>query len=362
MKILQIIQKPELRGAEIFACQLSEELIKLGHQVDVVYLFEHKNFDLSFSLSYIALGAVQEKRFFDFKAYRRLRDIIKQGKYDVVQANASDTLKYAVISKVLYGWKAPLIFRNASKMGDFMKNGLHRSLNRFFLKKCSYFISVCENCRQDLIALYKGASDRSCTITIGTYPFEEIPSLPLNSKPSEPVFINVSSFVPEKNHEFLLRLFSGYFTNYKQGYLWLVGDGKLRNKLEQLVSELGIGERVRFWGYRKDVISIIKSSDIMLMPSRVEGLPGVILEALACGVPVIASAVGGIPEIIFNNENGYCVEKEDESVYIKHLNTLVENDALRKRLAQAGKDLIYREYLMPHIAKRFAEQYKIIVG
>jgi L-malate glycosyltransferase len=357
MKILQLIQRPELRGAEIFACQLSEELVKLGHQVDIVYLFQNKNFDLDFNLSFISLGAVQKNRFFDFKAYKRLRDIIVSGGYDIVQANASDTLKYAVLSKVLYGWKVPLIFRNASKMGDFMKNGFHRTLNRFFLKKCSYFISVSENCRQDLINLYKDASRNSKTIPIGTYLFESVPALLKTTDLIEPIFVNVGSFVPEKNHKFLIEVFDSYYKKYKRGYLWLVGDGRLRNSLERLTSELGINERVKFWGYRKDVISILKASNAMIMPSRIEGLPGVILEALACEIPVIASAVGGIPEIIRSDVNGFCLEHEDIALYLKHLELITENNGLRKMLTEAGKETVQQKYLMPYIALCFLEEY-----
>src|SRR5262245_48822963 len=111
LKILQIIQKPQRRGAEIFACQLSVELIKRGHHVDVVYLFDMP-VQLNFDLRFTPLHANAKRRFWDVKAYKKLNDIIVGNGYDIVQSNAGDTLKYAAISKALYHWRAKLIFRN----------------------------------------------------------------------------------------------------------------------------------------------------------------------------------------------------------------------------------------------------------
>ena len=87
MRVLQLIQKPQLRGAEIFACQLSKEFADQGTHVDVVYLFENGNFALQFDLNFIPLHASQRSRLWDLKAYKRLSKIIQEGGYDIVQAN-----------------------------------------------------------------------------------------------------------------------------------------------------------------------------------------------------------------------------------------------------------------------------------
>ena len=120
MKILQIIQRSQLRGAEIFACQLSEALQNMGHQVDVLILFGKKSDVFHFPLSFFYLEANEEKRWLDFKGYKKLNQFIKKGNYDIVQANAGDTLKYATLSKKIFGWNNHLVFRNANKIGDFL--------------------------------------------------------------------------------------------------------------------------------------------------------------------------------------------------------------------------------------------------
>ena len=359
MKILQIIQKPQLRGAEIFACQLSLELIKLGHEVNVAYLFSGTAFDLDFDLKFINLHASRKKRFFDWKALRNLNGIIRTERYDIVQTNAGDTLKYAVLSKNLFGWDTPLVCRNANKMTAMLRSSLQRMLNRWLLSKVDYVVSVSENCRKDIVALYPPLKEKSATVTIGTYNFDNVPEA--DDTTGRPVIINVSSFVPEKNHEFLLEVFREFRTRHPHASLWLVGDGKLRDKLEQKVSKLQLDEAVHFFGYQKNIIRLLKCADMMLMPSKVEGLPGVILEAFSCRIPVIASAVGGIPEVVRNGVTGYCIDRWEISHYIEAMELVMKKD-VRQHVTTNAKQLVNDQFLMPQISRRFMEQYAKLVN
>jgi glycosyltransferase involved in cell wall biosynthesis len=362
MRVLQLIQKPQLRGAEIFACQLSKEFADRGIHVDVVYLFEHENFALEFDLNFIPLHADQKSRLWDLRAYKRLNQIVRKGEYDIVQANAADTLKYAVTSKLLFGWKAKIIFRNASLMGRLMHSIFQKLYNRWLLGQCEQIISVSENCRQDLIRFFPKAKQVSVTIPIGTYLFDDA-KVRGHPRPDQgPVFLHVGSFVWEKNHEFLISIFHRYFQLHNMGYLWLVGDGKLRAPIEAKVKELKLDDRVIFWGSRKDVVSFLKSADLFIMPSVVEGMPGVILEALSCGLPVLASNAGGIPEIIKHAVNGYCLRALTEEDYVNCMDILTTNTTLRAQFIKAGKTLIRDSYNMPLIADQFLNSYKNIIA
>ncbi|WNB16865.1 glycosyltransferase family 4 protein [Marivirga arenosa] len=360
MKILQIIQKPQLRGAEIFACQLSVELKGLEHAVNVLYLFGNENQKLEYNLNFQALLATQSKRFWDFKAYKKLAHIVEKGNYDIVQANAGDTLKYAAISKRLYNWKAQLVFRNANKMSAFIQSKPHLWLNQFFLSQMDYAISVSENCRQDLIQIYPKAKDISLTGTIGTFNFDHLNAIKRSSE--NKVWINVGSFVKEKNHGFLLEIFAEYLKDNQENELWLIGDGKLRTELEEQAKNLGIQQNVKFLGYQNNAVEYIKAADIMVMPSKIEGLPGVILEALSCGVPVIASNVGGIPEVVHNEQNGYVIEEFDKPSYISKIKKVLNDQKLTEKMSQNARKLIQEEFLMPKIAKRFESIYKEIIA
>ncbi|MEM8939340.1 MAG: glycosyltransferase [Bacteroidota bacterium] len=360
MRILQIIQKPQLRGAEIFACQLSVELIHLGHEVDIVYLFSAENRLADYNLKFYNLGAIQSKRFWDFKAYRKLALMIKEEKYDIVQANASDTLKYAALSKRIYSWKSKLVYRNANKMSAFIKNRLHWTLNRFFLAQADQIISVSENCREDLIYLYSKIKPITFTATIGTYNSDQVEAKSFNN--ANPVWVHVGSFVLEKNHTFLIDLFGQFVKKHAEAELWLLGDGPLRPQIERYVSELGLIKKVIFYGYQNEVIPILKAASIMVMPSKIEGLPGVILEALSCGIPVVASDVGGISEVIKNGQTGYVISTNQPEDYLDKIDELLSNGNTYEMFSENGKNLIQNHFLMTGVAKRFEHLYKNIPG
>jgi len=361
LKILQIIQRPQLRGAEIFACQFSLELQKLGHTVDVLILFGENKGELQYNLTYRSLGGIQNKRFWDFKAYKRLAKIIQNEGYDIVQANAGDTLKYAALSKKLHNWDAKLIFRNANKMSAFISSKPHLWSNQFFLSQMDFAISVSENCRQDLIKIYPKAKDRSKTGTIGTFDFSEVKAVE-ETESGKNIWINVGSFVKEKNHSFLLEIFAEYLKEDNGNELWLIGDGPLRNQLNEQVVNLGIGKKVRFLGYQTNAVAYIKAADIMVMPSKIEGLPGVILEALSCGKPVVASNVGGIPEVVHNDTNGYVIEDYSVMEYKQKIRKILENTGLRSKMSQNAQSLVKDKFLMPQIAKQFESIYKRILA
>jgi glycosyltransferase involved in cell wall biosynthesis len=172
------------------------------------------------------------------------------------------------------------------------------------------------------------------------------------------VFLHIGSFVWEKNHEFLLSIFQKYLLRYSIGYLWLVGDGKLKELMETKVKQLALEHHVVFWGARRDVASFIKSADVLLFPSVVEGVPGVILESLASGTPVLASNAGGIPEILEHDVNGHCLSSFSEDDYVNSMHTLTTDKALRSRLVAAGKETVRTSYDMRIIADRFYEFYK----
>jgi glycosyltransferase involved in cell wall biosynthesis len=240
-------------------------------------------------------------------------------------------------------------------MSDFIKNSLHRWLTRFFLRQCDFVISVSENCREDICSIHPPFSERSRTISIGTHEFEDIQPVPRATE--DLIWINIGSFVPEKNHEFLIDAFHSFYQRNQRGYLWLVGDGPMRKSIEEKVGNLKLRERIKFWGSTQQVIPILKSADVMVMPSRIEGMPGVILEALSCKIPVVASAVGGIPEIIENNKTGICISGYDRENYVSAAEKLLMDDSFRNELTRNGFELVNKHYLLPMIANRFEEAY-----
>lgn len=363
MKILQIIQKPQFRGAEIFACQLSEELIKLGHDVDVLFL-TGENETLPFLLNFIYLKADLKKRFWDFKAYNKLNQIIIKGGYDIVQANAADTLKYSAISKFLYNWKAKFVYRNANKMGDFLDNSFKKTINSFFVKRVDLVASVSELCKIDFSVCFPFFKKPIHFLPIGVNVKEEHPYKSFSeigfSFENLNVFIHVGSFVHEKNHIGLVLIFNDYLKTDPSAKLILIGEGKLKDSVELLVAEKNLKTNVFFLGKRNDVLKIVPLCNALLMPSLIEGLPGVILEAMISKTIVIANNVGGIGEVV-TKETGILIDKDDTESFLMAMISLskIEN---KDQIVSNAYDLIYKNYNNMYIAKEFEKAYFEVIN
>lgn len=323
MKILQLIQKQQPRGAEIFACQLANHLIEQGNEVRVVAIFPG-NAELPFKGEIRSLNGSPGKRFADFSAWKALARIIREFGPDILQANAGDTLKYAVLSRMCFGWSAPVIFRNASEVGRYLGSGLQRKFNAFLYGRVEGIISVSRASRKDLLAHFPGLEEKTTVIPVGLEQHDHIEKIPLKSGIKH--LIHVGGFSFEKNHQGLLRIFQRVLEKTPGSHLHLVGDGPLRPAIEEKVRQLGLMDRVSFHGFVKDPLSYIKAGDVLVLPSVIEGLPGVLLEAMYCKVPVVAYDVGGISEIV-TPSTGKLVKKNDEEEFAERIQeSLEQND------------------------------------
>lgn len=359
MKILQVIQKPQYRGAEIFACQLSIELKRLGHEVDVLFLFGTTNLDLPFPLHFIHLEATIKNRFWDFKAYKKLSDIIRKGNYDIVQANAADTLKYTVISKYLHHWRSKLVYRNANKISDFLTTQSRKWFNNFLIQKVDAVASVSQECLIDFIHCYPTFQKAIACLPIGVSmqtdaPYESLERIGILGK--GPFLLHVASFVPEKNHVGLLRIFSKIVPDFPSAQLLVIGEGKLKMAIEDLAKEMQLDSQIQFLGKRNDVLQLMPCCDVFLLPSLIEGLPGVILEAFANKLPVVAFDVGGIKEVVINEKTGFLVAKNDEDRFLTEIKTaLTQNNS---SIINNALELVISHYSNESIAKKFSAFYK----
>jgi glycosyltransferase involved in cell wall biosynthesis len=152
----------------------------------------------------------------------------------------------------------------------------------------------------------------------------------------------VGSLYPIKGVQYLIMAMKLVHDKLPDAKLILVGDGKERERLAALSIQFDIQNYVQFVGKipHKMVQTFMQRADVFILPSLSEGLPNVILEAMACGLPIVASRVGGIPDIITNDVNGYLVEVKDTDDIANKIILLLQNDTLRKKLSDNNKHLV----------------------
>jgi glycosyltransferase involved in cell wall biosynthesis len=363
MTILHLVQKPQMRGAEIFAAQLASHTHRHGHKVILVPIFPG-NTQLPFDGKTINLGGKPGHRLWNFSAWRRLAQIIKQEKPDVIQANAGDTLKYAVFSKLLFRWKQPIIFRNASTISLYIKTWPAKVWNGFLFRHTDRIVSVSKTSATDFATLYPRFLHKIVIVPIG---IEETPILQKkdpalhNGSGLHPVLVHVGGFTYEKNHIRLIAIFQDLLNLYPAARLHLVGDGPLRKDIEEIVHQKGLTNYIRFLGAQKEVMPLIAAADVLLLPSIIEGLPGVILEAFYCKIPVVAYDVGGVGEVLINHDTGHLVRKGDENAFVQAICEAIEDNEEERFLVQNAHHLVVSGYLNKWIASRFIKVYESVV-
>ena len=140
-------------------------------------------------------------------------------------------------------------------------------------------------------------------------------------------FIHVGRFNGVKNHSFLIDVFNEINKEYKETSLHLLGDGPLRGDIEQKVKKLNLNDKIVFHGNVSNVPELLNESDVFLFPSIYEGSPLSIIEALAAGLPIVASDRGGIPGLVENNVNGYLCDLKVED-FKNSIKNIIENKNL----------------------------------
>ena len=172
----------------------------------------------------------------------------------------------------------------------------------------------------------------------------------------------VARLEPEKNHAMLLRGFAEVRRQRPETALLIVGDGSLRASLEHLCAALQITDSVRFVGTRRDIPDLLAMMDLFVLPSRNEGMPISILEAMSCGKPIIATDVGSVASVVLNGENGFIVAQDDSSMLARHIIHLLKNDSMRLAYGQRSRKMIEDSYDKHYTMTKYLKLYSQCLG
>ncbi len=179
-------------------------------------------------------------------------------------------------------------------------------------------------------------------------------------EPHAMVITTVGRLVALKNHALLMRAFAQLRASVPL-YLLIVGTGEQDVAIRQQVEALRLSERVRLLGQRSDVPAILNASDIFVLSSRVEGNPLSVQEAMASGLPVVATAVGGVPELVEDGISGLLVPSEDESALTHALQTLIDQPGRRQQMGIAARQRAVAHFDIRHTVRRYEALYEALL-
>ena len=351
MKILQIITPSRISGAEKYLIYLSRELIKLGHELIIIIekgqkLIEYINAE--FTVVPVKIGGKA-----NIFGYRRLKKHVELIKPSIIHTHLTTASWFA-------GWigkrlKIPVV------------STVHAINSKNSYINATKIIAVSQAVYDDLIV--QGVSEKQVELALNGIPYQKgnckISKAELMDQLGIPldhqIIGIVAHFSKKKGHKYLLKAFSQI--NNKKLTIVLCGEGKLEKKLKKLCVKLNINQRVIFVGFQKDIYNMYKLFNILILPSiKGEGLPLSVLEAMSMGIPVIASSISGLKEIIDDGINGYLVPPKNIEYLKDKINYLINDKSLQNTFGTNGKYKITSQFTIQNNALRILQIYNKILS
>ena len=354
MKILQVIPYFCFGGAETMCENLTYALTNLGHSVTVVSLFPDRTpISGRMEEAGIRILYLDKKPGLDLSMFTKLAKIMRQEKPDVVHTHLN-VIKYAAVSAKLAG-----IRRSVHTVHNVAKEeaeGLLQKISNtvYFRLGWSVPVALSPEVQRTVVSLYGMRAEKVPVIYNGVDLSRCMPKT--DYALGAPVqLLHVGRFNYQKNHRGLLDAFSLILKQKPDCCLNLVGDGELQQEVEAYAEALGIREKVIFHGSQTNVYPYLQNADVFLLPSRFEGMPMTIIEAMGTGLPVVASAVGGVPDMLRNGESGLLVSQEPQAVADAVLQLLQRED-LRRTLGENARE-DSKQFGAEYMAEAYCEIY-----
>nr|QEQ70618.1 WbwZ protein [Vibrio parahaemolyticus]QOS24158.1 O-antigen biosynthesis glycosyltransferase WbnH [Vibrio parahaemolyticus] len=365
LKIVYVITKAdEIGGAQVHVRDLSVLAQKDNHEVTVI-VGEPGRLVCQLQKENVPVIIVPELQrdiniIKDIKCIYKLHRIIDRLDPDLITLHSSKAgVVGRVVAKLL---KKKVIF---TAHGWAFADGVNEKRKKLYIKIektltkfTNKIITVSEQDKK--LALENGVAcgDRQIVIHNGVH--NQVSSAIYNRDNNIVRLVMVARFSEQKDHETLLQALAGI--THLPWTLDLVGKGPNLDSIAKLANKLNLGDRVNFLGERDDVPDILYSSDIFLLISNWEGYPLSILEAMGCGLPIIASDVGGVSEAVVNEKNGYLISRKDIKNLESCLSILIEDRDLRRKISTINSEEFMEKHSVESMYRKTMNVYNEVLS
>jgi glycosyltransferase involved in cell wall biosynthesis len=315
--------------------------------------------------SHIPVFALNQPDYNDFtSSVKRLKDIIEKNNINLIRTHRFIANFYGRIAAILTG-KPVIISLHDNYNKD--KRIARRIINRVLALKTSKIVAVSHSIKDDIIK-YDGINpDKINVIHNGIDLNRFNPNITANYlkkelgiEEGEKVIGFVGRLVPAKAIDKLIEAFAMIKRQNNDIKLLIVGFGELFEELNELTNHKKLDGHVIFTGKRRDIPQLLSIMDIFVMPSISEGLPNVLIEAMAAAKPIISTKAGGIPEIITNLDNGILIDNDINSLY-QTINNLLENKDLATTLGLNARKYAETHLDIKIVSKKWENLYKEVL-
>lgn len=363
--VVHIIHRLGIGGLENGLVNLINHMPTERYRHAIVCMTQSTDFRLRIKNTSVEVYELHKKPGHDIGLYFRLWRLLKKLRPAVVHTRNIGTLECQFIA-LLAGVPVRVHGEHGRDMADIDgRNATYLRLRKLFRPLISRYIAVSRDLAQWLHEQVRVPAGRVAQIYNGVdvQRFRGSPAsnaLPTGFAPSGAVVVGtVGRMSGEKDQLTLVRAFRSARAQCPQSVLRLVlvGDGPLKAEIEQQVHATQLDDHVWIAGARSDIAEILRSLDIFVLPSLGEGISNTILEAMASSLPVIATRVGGNPELVVENETGVLVPVADPDVLAQAIVKYVTHPIVMRQHGQAGRARIEREYSMEAMVRQYLAVY-----
>lgn len=334
MRVVQVIPELGLGGAEIMCENLVRELLERGADVTVISLYRFESpITERMKRSGVDVIFLDKKPGLDLSMVFKICKELKRVNADVVHSHCY-ALKYAAPAAVLA--KVPVRVHTFHSVAQKENGPVSRFVNGLFFKYGKVMpVALSESNKETIRKVYKGYRGTIPVIHNGVR-IDRCKAKEDHSFGDNIQILHVGRFSEPKNHFELLKAVKTLHEQDPRIRLRLVGEGELRETVTQAVHDMGMDSYVELYGTTDDVFSVMAQADIFTLPSIYEGMPLTLIEAMGTALPIVASRVGSIPEMITDGENGLLCEPTNDSI-TETVKRFIEDPALRAKCGENAR-------------------------
>ena len=321
-----------------------------------------------------ALGGVvhryQRKAGFDRGCAKAIARIVRDHNIDIIHAHQYSPWVYAAAARLCGARRAKVIYTEHGRPYPDMRKRKRVLANRLALLRLTHRITVvssfigkalqrCESIPANRIELIYNGIDPTPMLRPTVDPSLTRQALGIGK--DQIMVLQVAGFRPVKDHATAIRAMSRLRGRYTKVRLVLAGSGETMTATRDLVKHWGLEDRVTFLGLRDDVRNLWHAADIGLLSSLSEGTSVALMEAMAAGKPVVATDVGGNPELVLRHKTGLLTPRREARDMALAIATLVDDAALRQTMGEAGRKRICEQFTQSRMHDQFTAMYEQLV-
>lgn len=300
----------------------------------------------------------------DLKCGLRLGKLFRSERVDVIHAHQYGPFFYSALARLPSG-RPPIVYMEHGFHHTDVPRASHKIVNRLLLGSRDRVFAVGRDVRRLLIDNEGFPADRIEVVYNGIEAsrFEgvrgdrEVVRREIGVGPADFVIAHVARLSPIKDHDTAIRSVAQVARSRPDVRLWIVGDGVQEGPIRELIRELGLESHVQMLGSRSDVPRLLGAVDLALLTSLSEGIPLALIEAMATGLPVVATRVGGMPEVVMEGVTGLLAPVGASDELAKAILDLAENPELRERMGTQARIRARDEFSEDRMVEGYRQAY-----